>query len=162
MSHCHGEQWGDVSVDQGATIAAGVLLQANPESQIVIGFGVCIGAGTVVHAHGGVLQIDPGVTLAAGVLIVGSGKIGENACIGSGATVLNPSIEPNQVIAAGTVMDGIEAIDQSTLPKSLIAEAQPSGVAVQELPVKPLVSGQGAFEHLLTSLFPGRQSLPPT
>ena len=41
---------GNVSIDPSAAIAPGVLLQAEENSRITIGAGVCIGAGTIVHA----------------------------------------------------------------------------------------------------------------
>lgn len=95
---------GEVTIDPSAAIAPGVLLQASPNSQIIIGAGVCIGMGSILNAHQGTLEVEAGANLGAGVLLVGKGKIGANACIGSTTTILNRSIEPRQVVAAGSVI----------------------------------------------------------
>jgi len=95
---------GDVTVDEGAAIAPGVILQAEPNSKIRIGAGACIGLGTIIHARQGTLVIEEGVILGTGVLIVGAGKIGANACIGSGVTILNPAIKDAEMLAAGALI----------------------------------------------------------
>jgi carbon dioxide concentrating mechanism protein CcmN len=95
---------GDVTVDEGAAIAPGVILQADPNSKIRIGAGTCIGLGTIIHARQGTLVIEEGVILGTGVLIVGAGKIGANACIGSGVTILNPAIKDSEMLAAGALI----------------------------------------------------------
>lgn len=95
---------GKVMIDPSAAIAPGVLLQASPNSQIIIGAGVCIGMGSILNAHEGTLEVEAGANLGAGVLLVGKGKIGANACIGSMTTILNRSIEARQVVAAGSVI----------------------------------------------------------
>ena len=95
---------GEVTIDPSAAIAPGVLLQASPNSQIIIGAGVCIGMGSILHANEGTLEVEAGANLGAGVLVVGKGKIGANACIGSTTTILNRSIEPRLVVAAGSVI----------------------------------------------------------
>ncbi len=89
---------GNVTIDPSAAIAPGVLLQAEENSRITIGAGVCIGAGTVIHAAGGNLDICMGVCLGRGVLIIGSGTIAPNACIGAGTTAIDPQIEEGAVI----------------------------------------------------------------
>ncbi len=95
---------GEVKIDPSAAIAPGVLLQASPSGRIIIGAGVCIGMGTVIHAHEGTLEVEAGASLGAGVLVVGKGKIGANACIGSTTTIMDRSIEPRQVVAAGSLI----------------------------------------------------------
>ena len=95
---------GDVTVEEGAAIAPGVILQADPNSKIRIGAGTCIGLGTIIHARQGTLVIEAGVILGTGVLIVGAGKIGANACIGSGVTILNPAIKDSEMLAAGALI----------------------------------------------------------
>ena len=95
---------GNVSIDPTAAIAPGVLLQAEADSRITIGAGVCIGAGTIVHASGGNIDIGAGVCVGRGVLIVGSGGIDRNACIGAGTTVFNPQIEEGDVIPTHSIL----------------------------------------------------------
>jgi carbonic anhydrase/acetyltransferase-like protein (isoleucine patch superfamily) len=95
-SHVYVE--GDVSIDASAAIAPGVILRAAPDSKIIIGSGVCIGMGSILHAYQGSLEISAGVNLGAGVLVVGNGKIGANACIGAATTIWNSSVEPGQVV----------------------------------------------------------------
>lgn len=95
---------GEVMIDPSAAIAPGVLLQASPNSQIIIGAGVCIGMGSIIHAYEGTIEVEVGAILGAGVLLIGKGKIGANACIGSTTTILNRSIEPQHLVAAGSVI----------------------------------------------------------
>ena len=95
---------GDVSIDASAAIAPGVILRADPDCKIVIASGVCIGMGSVLHAHGGTLEVEAGANLGAGVLVVGQGTIGANACIGAVTTIWNSSVEPWQVVPAASVV----------------------------------------------------------
>jgi carbon dioxide concentrating mechanism protein CcmN len=96
-----------VKIDDSVAIAPGVILQADPHCQIIIRAGVCLGMGTILHAHHGNLEIQAGAILGAGVLVVGKGKIGANACVGSTTTVLNADIDPERVIAPGSVVGKI-------------------------------------------------------
>lgn len=102
-------QIGDVTVDPSAVIGIGVILQAAPNCRIVIGAGACLGMGTILNACEGSIEIEPGAVLGAGVLMVGQGKVGANASIGSVTTIFNASIKPMQVLAAGSVMGDIQA-----------------------------------------------------
>ncbi|MFM6191212.1 carbon dioxide concentrating mechanism protein [Planktothrix sp.] len=95
---------GDVTIDPSATLAPGVILQAAPKSQLRIAAGVCVGRGVVIQAYEGILEIEAGVVLGSGVLILGAGTLGENACIGSETTIFESSIEPEQVVAARSVI----------------------------------------------------------
>ena len=106
-------QSGEVTIDPSSAIALGVILQAAPNSKIIIAAGVCIGMGTVLHALDGILEIQSGAILGAGVLMVGRGKIGTNACIGSATTIINCSIEPGQVVAPGSLIgDNSRSVDE--------------------------------------------------
>jgi carbon dioxide concentrating mechanism protein CcmN len=96
--------YGNVSIDPSAVIAPGVLLQAEGSSQIKIGAGVCIGAGTIVHAAGGNIYIEAGVCLGRGVLIIGSGSIDRDACIGAGTTAIDPVIAAGEVIPTHSLL----------------------------------------------------------
>src|SRR4028119_821261 len=95
---------GDVVVNEGAAIAPGVILQAEPGSRISIAAGACIGLGVILHAREGSLEIGAGVILGAGVLVVGAGTIGTNACIGAGTTLINPCIDQMQIMPAGSLI----------------------------------------------------------
>jgi carbon dioxide concentrating mechanism protein CcmN len=95
---------GDVVVNEGAAIAPGVILQADPGSRISIAAGACIGLGVILHAREGTLEIEAGVILGAGVLVVGAGTIGTSACIGAGTTLIDPCIDKMQIMPAGSLM----------------------------------------------------------
>ncbi len=95
---------GDVVVNEGAAIAPGVIMQAEPGSRISIAAGACIGLGVILHAREGSLEIGAGVILGAGVLVVGAGTIGTNACIGAGTTLIDPCIDKMQIMPAGSLM----------------------------------------------------------
>lgn len=104
IDHTHFYTEGEVVIDPSAAIAPGVVFQAEPSSRIVIKAGVCIGAGTVLHARGGTLNLEAGVSLGAGVLIVGQGRVGAHACIGSAATLIQPAIAPGEIVPPGTLL----------------------------------------------------------
>jgi carbon dioxide concentrating mechanism protein CcmN len=91
---------GDVEVHPTASIANGVLLQADPGSRIVIGAGACIGCGSILHAQGGILSIDDGAVLGVGVLVFGASQIGTQACIGSASSVVDGVIAPHTMLPA--------------------------------------------------------------
>ncbi|MFE1748873.1 hypothetical protein [Coleofasciculus sp. H7-2] len=95
---------GDVSIDDSAAIAPGAILQAAPDSKIIIAAGVCIGMGTILHAHQGTIEVETGAILGAGVLVVGKGKIGANACIGATTTILNSNVESWQIVPPGSLL----------------------------------------------------------
>ncbi|MDF5721994.1 MAG: transferase [Rhizonema sp. PD37] len=95
---------GEVIIHPSAILAPGVILQAAPDSKIVIGSGVCIGMGSILQVNEGTIEIEEGVNLGAGFLMVGQGKIGINACIGAATTVFQSSIEPGQVVPAGSIL----------------------------------------------------------
>lgn len=95
---------GDVVVNEGAAIAPGAILQAEPGSRISIAAGACIGMGVILHAREGTLEIGAGVILGAGVLVVGAGTIGTHACIGAGTTLINPCIDQMQIMPAGSLI----------------------------------------------------------
>lgn len=95
---------GEVIVHASAVIAPGVIMQAAPNSKIIIGSGVCIGMGSILQVDAGVLQVESGANLGAGCLMVGAGKIGANACVGSATTIFRSSVEPGEVVPAGSVL----------------------------------------------------------
>ncbi|TVP58376.1 MAG: transferase [Nodularia sp. (in: Bacteria)] len=95
---------GEVIIHPSAVLAPGVILQAAVNSKMIIGPGVCIGMGSILQVSEGTLEVEAGANLGAGFLMVGSGKIGANACIGSATTVFNCSIEPGKVVPPGSIL----------------------------------------------------------
>ncbi len=180
---------GDVTIHEGAAIAPGVLLQAGSGSRIIVGAGVCIGIGSVIHVHEGTLEIGEGAIIGAGVLLIGQVKIGDRACIGSASTILDSSIEVGGLVAPGSLVG-----DRSRLPEepkvidtqSPVVEAPPDPWAETkaspqpEIPAEepkseqPLqeqapeinngivasVYGQSYVNNLLVKLFPQNQRNP--
>ncbi|CCH91911.1 Carbon dioxide concentrating mechanism protein [Microcystis aeruginosa PCC 9432] len=95
---------GDVTIDESAIVAPGVILRAAPNSQIIIGAGACLGMGTILTAYQGVIAIGAGAILGTGVLVVGRGEIGENACIGSTTTIFNASVAAMSLVPSGSLI----------------------------------------------------------
>ncbi len=48
---------GSVTIHPSVAIAPGVLFQTDPESQIIIAAGACIGIGVILHTHKGILEV---------------------------------------------------------------------------------------------------------
>ncbi|HEY9700027.1 MAG TPA: hypothetical protein V6D10_22405 [Trichocoleus sp.] len=134
---------GNVVVHDSAAIAPDVLLQADPDSQIVIAAGVCIGSGSVLHAHQGKLVLEAGATLGSGVLVVGYGTIGSEACIGSMTTIINCSVEAKQSVPPGSLLG-----DGSRQGEVHVEQAQSKQVQPTMPPVTP-------------PIFPAPVSSPP-
>lgn len=172
---------GNVTLNASAAIAPNVMLQADPGCHLIVAAGVSIGSGCVLHAHSGTLEIDTGATLGSGVLILGSGKIGANACIGSRATLIDSSIEPEYTVPPGAIIGDRsrqEALTQpnSTQPNSTQTQnAAPPSVAAEtpsQLPAetngavpakkngkaKP-VHGQVYLERMMVMMFPHQHEL---
>lgn len=105
---------GDVEIHPTASIAPGVILQAAPESRIIIGVDVCIGMGVIISAYGGVVEIANGVTLGSGVLIVGCSRVGSNACVGTSTTIFNGSIDAMAVITPGSIIGDTSRPEKAT------------------------------------------------
>ncbi|MEL6380879.1 MAG: hypothetical protein AAFQ89_00090 [Cyanobacteria bacterium J06626_18] len=94
----------NVEVSPHAVVAAGVVLQATADSQVVVEAGVCIGMGVVIQAYGGKLMLSTGANIGQGTLLLGAGTIGPQACIGAESTLINPTIAANQVIPARSLL----------------------------------------------------------
>ena len=118
---------GDVVVNEGAAIAPGVILQADPGSRISIAAGACIGMGVIIHAREGNLDIGAGVILGAGVLVVGAGTIGANACIGAGTTLIDPCIAQMQILPAGSLIgdSSRQNVAEAAPPETVAATTPP-------------------------------------
>ncbi len=95
---------GEVIIHPSAVIAPGVILQAGQKGKIIISSGVCIGTGSILQVHEGTLEIGANANLGAGFLMVGPGKIGENACIGSATTIFNGFVAPGEVVPPGSIL----------------------------------------------------------
>ena len=166
---------GDVSIDPSAVLALGVIIQAAPNSQITIKAGVCVGMGVVLNAYGGTIEINEGAILGAGVLVIGHAQIGSNACVGAATTILNASIEPSAVVAAGSIIGDLsrqdvsqsevesepeeaELIDEQASSASEYPE-NPQSDQSSSQPKKSTVVGQVYVNNLLFTLFPERNSL---
>jgi carbon dioxide concentrating mechanism protein CcmN len=130
---------GDVVVNEGAAIAPGVILQAEPGSRISIAAGACIGMGVILHAREGTLEIGAGVILGAGVLVVGAGKIGANACIGAGTTLIDPCIDQMQIMPAGSLIGDTsrQASAEATAAAPTAAPTSPETPEATTPPVAP-------------------------
>ncbi|NJL22817.1 MAG: carbon dioxide concentrating mechanism protein [Leptolyngbyaceae cyanobacterium SM1_3_5] len=173
---------GDVSIAPTATIAPGVLLQADPGSRLVIAADVCIGMGSVVHAHQGMLEIASGATLGAGVLVIG-GNVGINACIGARSTLWNVEIAPDQIVAADSLIGEMEGqnLPQGGFSQPVIPAIEPPAIAPEptesaaEVAIMPptvtdpilqnpplggsAIYGKAGLNRLMGALFPYREML---
>jgi Carbonic anhydrases/acetyltransferases, isoleucine patch superfamily len=130
---------GDVVVNEGAAIAPGVIMQAEPGSRISIAAGACIGLGVILHAREGTLEIGAGVILGAGVLVVGAGTIGTSACIGAGTTLINPCIDQMQIMPAGSLIGDTsrQATAEATAAAPTAAPTSPEPPQATTPPVAP-------------------------
>lgn len=113
---------GEVEIHPTASIASGVILQAAPNSRIVIGIDVCIGMGTIISASGGVVEIADGATLGSGVLIVGESKVGNNACVGTASTIFNAAVESMAVISPGSIIGDVSRQEIVNSEESQVTE----------------------------------------
>ncbi|NJR38382.1 MAG: carbon dioxide concentrating mechanism protein [Leptolyngbyaceae cyanobacterium CSU_1_4] len=163
---------GTVTLDASAAIAPNVMLQADPGCHLIIAAEVSIGSGCVLHAHNGTLEIETGATLGSGVLILGGGKIGANACIGSRATLINSSIEPEYTVPPGAIIgdrsrqETLVEPQSSTDPLSVAAESPASAPTETDGAVSTAkngkakqVHGQVYLERMMVMMFPHQQKL---
>lgn len=130
---------GNVVVHDSAAIAPDVLLQADPDSQIVIAAGVCIGSGSVLHAHQGKLILEAGATLGSGVLVVGHGTIGSEACIGSMTTIMNSSIEAKQSVPPGSLIGDGSRQEETQMAQSQSTQFRPTQPKQVTPPLSPVI-----------------------
>lgn len=128
---------GDVTIHENAVVAPGAILQAGPQSRIIVEEGACVGMGVILNAYQGDIEIKSGAILGAGVLIIGQAAIGHNACIGSTTTILNTSVEPMTVIPAGSLIG--DRSRQTILTAELI-ENEPDLLNGSEPPVTEVIS----------------------
>lgn len=131
ISTSHYYTSGDVTIQTGVAIAPGVLLQAEPNSQIVIQSGVCIGIGAILHACNGTIEIGAGASLGAEALLVGHVHIGGNACIGAATTIINSTVAPGSIIPPGSL---IGDTSNREIPQDSGQAPQDAGAAVDPPP----------------------------
>jgi carbon dioxide concentrating mechanism protein CcmN len=129
---------GDVTVHPTANIGSGVLLHADPGSQLIIGVGACVGAGCVIHAHTGTLFIGDGVILGMGTLVFGTTQVGERACIGADSSLIDVSIAPNTVVPPNSLIDSYSLSAE-------YANAHPSDSVAAEKVNPPVVESIDSF-----------------
>lgn len=165
---------GDVYIDPQAIVAPGVILQAAPNSRIVVKAGACLGMGTVLNAYQGMIQIDSGAVLGPGVLIIGNCHIGSNACIGTASTVLDTKIESKRMIPPGSLIgDRSRHLGQDStpieteLPEKETTPEYPEPIIVEKTESEeiksPIVNspviGEVYINQLLLTLFPEGKNL---
>jgi carbon dioxide concentrating mechanism protein CcmN len=126
VSTSHYYTSGDVTIQAGVAIAPGVLLQAEPNSRILIKAGACIGIGSIFHVYQGTLEVGEGANIGAEVLLIGQVSVGARACIGSATTILNTAIAEGQIIPPGSLIgsmshqsDELQATDTVIYPESI-------------------------------------------
>ncbi len=152
---------GEVVVHPSAVIAPGVMLQADPGCRLVIGAGVCVGQGTILHAHQGTLLIEVGVVLGNGVLIVGKGTIGSHACIGPFSTLISCSVAANQLIPPRSLLgDASRRVMLADTPTILVDEEVSTPEAQANQPSQPSVPSQPSTPP--SSPDPASDSPPPS
>ena len=180
---------GDVTIHAGAAIAPGVLLQADPGSRIVIHQSACVGLGSVIHARDGAIELGEGVIIGAGALLVGNVTVGDRACVGSGTTVMNRSIERLSIVPPGSLLvsenhqpeavkepETLEDVwqDNGSKPQTEVAQTNGAKPTVEpqdlvepqesdeiESPVSQNgeVYGQAYVNRLLGRMFPNQKSM---
>ena len=174
---------GDVTIQEGVAIAPGVLIQADPDSSVIINTGACIGIGAILHASNGILEIGEGANVGAEVLLVGQVSIGRNACIGAASTIFNSSVASGSLIPPGSVVgdssrppDELQVtntVDYSAAGSAPTTEPSPtpkpsqpstSTLAVHSDPSaqSPNVYGQVYVNQLLVKMFPHHQPSQPS
>ncbi|GAB4380578.1 MAG: carbon dioxide concentrating mechanism protein [Elainellaceae cyanobacterium] len=144
LSDAHFYISGNVTVHPSAAIAPSVMLQADPDSQLTVAAGACIGAGCILHAYQGTLEIAAGATLGSSVLIIGRGTIGADACIGSMTTIIDSSVPANQIVPPGSLIGDqsrrvalVEASEPYTAPGVPSTAAAPAPEPPQPEPTEP-------------------------
>ncbi len=149
---------GDVTIQEGVAIAPGVLIQADPDSSVIIKTGACIGIGAILHASNGVLEIGEGANIGAEVLLVGQVSVGRNACIGAASTILNSAIPSGSLIPPGSVVgDSSRPPDELQVTDTVVYP--PAGSAHTTEPSLAPKPSQSSTSTLATHSDPSAQSL---
>ena len=145
-------------------------MQASPNSQVVVEAGVCIGTGVVIQAYGGKLTLSVGANVGQGTLLLGSGIIGPQACIGADSTLINPAIAANQVVPAHSLLgdtsrsletdpEGIqEATADDATPETSTTPSDPAAHTDGAIATNGAVYGREQVLQLVQTLFPYRDA----
>jgi carbon dioxide concentrating mechanism protein CcmN len=182
ISNSHYYTSGDVIIQAGVAIAPGVLIQADPNSRVLIKTGACIGIGAILHAHHGTLEVGEGANIGAEVLLVGHLAIGAHACIGAATTIFNTSVAGQQIIPPGSLIGEfipptspeLHATDTVLYPSAEAVNGVSPCVTEpvsppdsQDLATSPTeapainVYGQVYVNQMLVKMFPHRQQSQP-
>ncbi|MBV5259782.1 carbon dioxide concentrating mechanism protein [Synechococcus moorigangaii CMS01] len=113
---------GDVRIHPQAVIAPGVILQATSGYYVAIAAGACIGAGTIIQAHGGNIEIHSRAIIGAGSLVIGQCTVGESACVGYGSTIFQAivgaaALLPPYSLLGDTSRQGAVAVQSPNPPQ---------------------------------------------
>jgi gamma-carbonic anhydrase len=145
---------GDVSVGEGSSIWFNCVLRGDVNT-ISIGRGSNIQDGTIVHVDPGPMSVDIGdhVTVGHGCILHGC-KIGDQALVGMGATVLNAArIETRGMLAAGAVLTSGKVIRSGELwtgaPAKLFRSLREDEFAEMRRNAEHYVKNAGQFRDLL-------------
>lgn len=179
---------GDVEIHPSASVAPGVILQAAPQSQIIIGADVCLGMGVILSVDCGKIEIERGAALGSGVLIIGASKIGNNACVGTATTIFKESVAAMAVIPPGSLIgdnsrqketseannasqQSARGKDSNSAKKARQPKTKPKGFETSQTETKSNTSQPGAsketdtvvgkvyIDRLMMTLFPHKKSL---
>lgn len=159
---------GQVDVAEGVALADGVVLDAAPGCRLVLAPGVCVGSGVIIQAVRGDLIIEPGAVLGSGVLIFGTGRIGQNVCIGAESTLINPVLSSGQVVPPNSLIgDPSQSSGDGTVPNPVVVEqgvfvqaAFKSGVSVQEVSSQEASSQETFIQETLVQETSVQEALP--
>ncbi|BFM40368.1 hypothetical protein [Synechocystis sp. LKSZ1] len=109
---------GQITIHETAVIAPGTILQADPGYQVVIGAGVCIGRGSIIHAWGGPIILAPGAIIGPRCLVMGQVEVGQDACLGAEVTLWNTAVAERALIPPKSLL-GDPSRPQQEIPPLL-------------------------------------------
>jgi len=126
---------GDVSIDDSAIIANGVIINAPEDSKIIVHAGVCLGMGCIITAFpGATIEIKANAILGAGCLIFGACVIGNQVSLGSAVTIYN--IIGNQVsLGSAVTIYNTDIEPLSVIPSGMVKGDRSRTVTIESEPV---------------------------
>ncbi|MEB3289176.1 MAG: hypothetical protein VKI82_04625 [Leptolyngbya sp.] len=149
-------------------LADDAVLDAAPGCRLVLAPGVCVGSGVIIQAIRGDVIIEPGAVLGSGVLIVGTGRIGQNACIGAESTLINPALPSGQVVPPHSLIgDPSQSSGNGATPDPVtfksgvfVQAAFQSEVLVQEVPSQQVPSQAACIPETFVQETSVQETLP--